>query len=112
MTAEKSQTVANRFGFAMGASAVSAKTAEAAGIIQTGVGAMTLADWAIIVTIFGGVIYAANQLVTLHERLLELRAKRAAAGVKGTPAWIAALAVTGALGSLYAGSKLLWMALA
>lgn len=101
MIAEKSQTVINRFGFTMGASAVSAKTAEAAGIIHSGVGAMTLADWAIIVTILGGVIYAANQLVTLYERLVEIRAKRAAAGVKGTPAAVSVLAVAGGIGVVY-----------
>jgi hypothetical protein len=101
MFAERSQTVINRFGLAMGASAVSAKTAEAAGIINTGVGAMTLADWAIVVTIFGGIIYAANQLVTLYERLIEIRAKRAAAGIKCTPPWVSALAMAGAAGVAY-----------
>jgi hypothetical protein len=102
MTAEKSQTVANRFGLAMGASAVSAKTAEAAGIIHSGVGAMTLADWAIIVTILGGVIYAANQILALYDKLLEMRAKRAAAGVAPTPLWLSSLALAGAFGVLYA----------
>ena len=112
MFAEKSQTVANRFGLAMGVSAVSAKTAEAAGIIHTGVGAMTLADWAIIVTILGGVIYAANQLVTLYERLLELWAKRAASGVAATSHWLSGLALVGAFGVLYACLNLVWWALA
>lgn len=101
MIAEKSQAVINRFGLTMGASAVSAKTAEAAGIINTGAGAMTLADWAIVVTILGGIIYAANQLVTLYERLIEIRAKRAASGIKGTQPWVSVLAIAGAAGVVY-----------
>lgn len=101
MTTEKSQTVINRFGLTMGASAVSAKTAEAAGIINTGGGDMTRADWAVIVSIIGGSLYAANMLVNLYERLVEIRAKRAAAGVKGTPIAVSALAVAGAAGVAY-----------
>lgn len=98
MIDEKSQAVINRFGFTMGASAVSAKTAEAAGIINTGGGEMTRADWAVIVSIIGGALYAANMLVNLYERMIELRAKRAAAGIKGTPIAVSVLAIAGAAG--------------
>lgn len=66
---------ANRLGLASGTSAIAAKSAEAAGIISTGGPALTLADWAVIITIIGGVLYAANQAIALIERI---RAKRAA----------------------------------
>lgn len=112
MIAEKSQAVINRFGLTMGASAVGAKTAEAAGIINTGGGEMTRADWAVIVSIIGGSLYAANMLVNLYERLIELRAKRAAAGIKGTPVVVSVLAMAGAFGVLYACLNLVWWALA
>lgn len=111
MIPEKSQTI-NRFGLAMGASAVSAKTAEAAGVINTGGVDMTLADWAIVVTIIGGLIYAANQMVTLYERLTEIRAKRAAAGLVRTPPLVSGLAVAGGIGLLYAAAKVAWWAFA
>lgn len=111
MIPEKSQMI-NRFGLTMGASAVSAKTAEAAGIIHTGGGDMTLADWAIIVTIIGGLIYAANQMVTLYERMVEIRAKREAAGLVRTPPLVSALAVAGGLGVLYAAARVAWWAFA
>lgn len=109
MIAEKSQAVINRFGLTMGASAVGAKTAEAAGIINTGGGEMTRADWAVIVSIIGGSLYAANMLVNLYERLIELRAKRAAAGIKGTPVVVSALAIAGAAGVAYSAVQaVLW----
>lgn len=80
MASEKATELANRLGLTTGVSAVTAKGAEAAGLISTGGPALTLADWAVIITIIGGVLYAANQLMALVDRI---RAKRAAANAEG-----------------------------